>query len=349
MALRGSSRGHRTVRTTLAAAVLLTAGTLAGCGGDGSVTLPTQRPSGLSAGDITPTGDATPGGGVTPTRAETETSPPEGPTQTSDGGLLPTGDPTAEALPTRTTGRPTASVPTTIPTSVLPTTTVTATTTTTATATVTKSVAPTATRTSVVTVTQKPSVTATPSPSTTPSTAVTTPASVPSSSEDGGQSWWIWLLAGLALAAGATALVLMQRRRRAQEEWLRHVEAAQAEIAWASSDLLPGLQADVLPSERAALWRIARPRVEALEVRLDDLGRDPAAGQELAPLVAAVAGALRRVRLAIDQAALPGADRDAARTAIFSAHLDLEEASATLRSALRAATSPQPPTAGQPG
>jgi hypothetical protein len=81
----------------------------------------------------------------------------------------------------------------------------------------------------------------------------------------------VWWLLGLlvALAVG-TVIVLSVRRRRARKAWDAQLAGAVAESTWLAHELLPAALSTENAVTRRDLWLASRPRVDALENRLNE-------------------------------------------------------------------------------
>ena len=129
-------------------------------------------------------------------------------------------------------------------------------------------------------------------------TAAPTTAAAASDSEDS-SGWLPWALAALVIAAVAVALWLRSRSRPRDQR--SAFELALAEARWLQQEALPTLLS-ASSDERRGAWRVTRPRVAALEVRLGELvssGSDSVAAVNAQHLKTAVAG----VRSALDDEA----------------------------------------------
>jgi len=82
----------------------------------------------------------------------------------------------------------------------------------------------------------------------------------------------VWWLIGLlvALAVG-TVIVLSVRRGRARQAWDAQLAGAVGESTWLAHDLLPGALSTEVATIRRDIWLTSRPRVEALESRLNEV------------------------------------------------------------------------------
>ncbi len=130
------------------------------------------------------------------------------------------------------------------------------------------------------------------------SEAAATTAAAASDSEDS-SAWPLWALAALVIAAVAIALWLRSRSRRRDQR--SAFELALAEARWLGQEALPTLLS-ASSDERRGAWRVTRPRVAALEVRLGELaspGSDSVAAVNARHLKTAVTG----VRSALDDEA----------------------------------------------
>ncbi|EWT02018.1 hypothetical protein N865_20565 [Intrasporangium oryzae NRRL B-24470] len=275
---------------------------LAACGGGGSVTLPTARPT------ITSPTVTLPSVTLPTVTAPTATAP------------------TATALPPATTpAETTTSAVTTPPPE---TKTQTQTQTRTQTQTQTQTVTATATATLTQTVTETPSATTTTPESSTTSTTATAVPTEPEASGEGGTTWWPWVLA--ALVAIGLAVWLILRRRAAQqvvEAWERRFARARSEASWVEDSLVTQVLAPPTTAEAAGVWEAAQPRLLAIDESLHTLAAEAPdearrasvtqVGDSLARLVAAVSG---------DLAAGPEATREdfqASRAAVDAARREL--------------------------
>jgi hypothetical protein len=84
---------------------------------------------------------------------------------------------------------------------------------------------------------------------------------------EAGSPWW-WVLAALVVVAAATVLIHRRTRRRA---WTSRLTAAEAEVAWLTHELLPGLADAGSIEASAGAWSISVERVRGLESSLSDL------------------------------------------------------------------------------
>src|SRR4029453_7236965 len=177
--------------------------------------------------------------------------------------------------PSLSTSRSPVETPTPTPTqSRTPTPTRTATQTSTPTASQTSTVTQTATQTSTVTRTATQTSTPTPTPTLTSApTETPTPTSAPTgtAASSTSSSSWVWWLLGLlvALAVG-TVIVLSVRRRRARKAWDAQLAGALAGSTWLAHELLPAALSTENAVTRRDVWLASRPRVDALENRLNE-------------------------------------------------------------------------------
>ncbi|GAA2748054.1 hypothetical protein GCM10009868_40020 [Terrabacter aerolatus] len=196
----------------------------------------------------------------------------------------------------------------------------TVTTTTTATATATA----TSTETATVTQTETQTVTATP----TPESALTSPPAPTSPSDDGGTTWWPWLLLAL-VAIGALAWLLL-RRRRAQAEiqaWDERLAEAEREASWIEDSLTSQVISGSSSAEAQTIWTAAQPRLLEADATFHTLSTT-APDAARAERATDVRGLLRGLVEAVgaDLAAPPGAGPDqfrARRAVVDSARREL--------------------------
>jgi hypothetical protein len=82
----------------------------------------------------------------------------------------------------------------------------------------------------------------------------------------------VWWLIGLlvALAIG-TVIVLSVRRGRARKAWDARLAGTVGESTWLAHELLPGALSTENAVARRETWLASRPRVEALENRLNEV------------------------------------------------------------------------------
>ncbi|HEV8529441.1 MAG TPA: hypothetical protein VGS60_18155 [Actinomycetes bacterium] len=78
-----------------------------------------------------------------------------------------------------------------------------------------------------------------------------------------------WLLGLLVALALGTAIVLFVRRRRARKAWETQLAGAVAESTWLAHELLPAALSTENAVTRRDVWLASRPRVGALENRLN--------------------------------------------------------------------------------
>ncbi|WP_330474705.1 hypothetical protein [Terrabacter sp. C0L_2] len=226
---------------------------------------------------------------------------------------LPTVELPSVALPTRPTATP-------------PPETVTKTETRTETATATATQTQTQTATETQTVTATPSATEAPSPSATPTP--TPEAAPPGQPDDGGTTWWPWLLLAL-VALGALARYLI-RRSRAQAEvrdWDERLAAAELEASWVEDSLAAQVLSGTSTAEAQAIWSAAQPRLLEADATFHNL-TTTAPDAARAERATDVRGLLRGLVEAVgaDLAAPPGAGPDqfrARRAVVDSARREL--------------------------
>lgn len=250
---------------------------------------------------------------------------PVGLTACSGGGSisLPTSRPSIN-LPT--VELPSVTLPT-LPTATPPAATVTQTATQTATgtatATQTATQTQTETQTETQTVTASPSTTAAPSPTPTP----TPEAAPPGPTDDGGTTWWPWLLLALVLI-GALGWFLLRRRRTQAElrAWDERLAAAEQEASWIEDSLAAQVLSGTSTAEAQTIWSAAQPRLLEVDASFNSLttALDAARAERATDL----RGLLRGVVEAIgaDLAAPPGAGPDqfrARRAVVDSARREL--------------------------
>ncbi len=101
---------------------------------------------------------------------------------------------------------------------------------------------------------------------TAPTESPTTDPDADATSEEDSDNWIWWLLAGLLLAAGTVAGLLVARHRR--QDWHARLDHAEAEATWLARELLPQLRDTGSLAGVAGGWQVAEPRVVAAE---DDL------------------------------------------------------------------------------
>lgn len=164
-----------------------------------------------------------------------------------------------------------------------------------------------------------------------PAATASTTATAPSGDE--GSTTWL-LLALLGLIAVVVAVVIWQNRKNQRRDQ-SSFDAALAEARWLEREALPTLLA-APRAERRGAWRVARPRVAALEQQLGQLappGTDSVAAVNAQHLKTAVAG----VRDALDDETLstsPDAEAEAYGAAKQAAR-QLDQVMAELLSADR--------------
>ena len=293
-------------RSALLLALAIAVPGLAACSGDGSITLPTARPS-ISLPSTMPS---------------ISVSVPSVP---------------AITLPTVTRSTEPEATVTETPE---PPRTQTVTQTETATATVTQTAtpvppAPTATETPIETptepptetVTQTETVTETATPTATTSEPVeAAPETTPTAGES--TTWWPWALLAL-LAIGGLVWWLLRRRAAQQvlDEWDAKLEESRREATWVEESLVTQVLSMPTTAEATQVWTAARPRLLAMDEGL--LAIEGSAPDERR-LAAAAALRVRLARLVeavgADTAADPNADPDdfrARRAAIDVARRDL--------------------------
>jgi hypothetical protein len=136
----------------------------------------------------------------------------------------------------------------------------------------------------------------------------------------------VWWLLGLlvALAVG-TVIVLSVRRRRARKAWDAQLAGAVAESTWLAHELLPAALSTENAVTRRDVWLASRPRVDALENRLNEAMASAPADQlgSLARLRDAVTGV--RSTMDADAATAALGDRESVGAA-RQAQRQLEEA-----------------------
>ncbi len=80
-----------------------------------------------------------------------------------------------------------------------------------------------------------------------------------------------WLLGLLVALAVGTVIVLSVRRRRARKAWDAQLAGTVGESTWLAHELLPGALSTEVATIRRDIWLTSRPRVEALENRLNEV------------------------------------------------------------------------------
>lgn len=242
----------RSVRTALVAGcAVLVLGGLSGCG-DGSISLPTARPS-LSVSVPTFPSRTSEPASPTPT-SETPTATPTSetptPTPTSE---TPTPTPSTETptpTPTSPTPTPTTETPTPTPTSETPT--------------------PTPTSESPTPTSASPSSA---SPSVEPTSA--SPSASPEAGTGGETStvWWPWILAAVVVVALILWwFLLMVPRRR----WDAAFAADLSEARWVMDSLVPSVTDRTLPADQVGRqWLDGKRRLDDLQSDLYRLGANP--------------------------------------------------------------------------
>ena len=83
--------------------------------------------------------------------------------------------------------------------------------------------------------------------------------------------WWVWLLALAAMVAAVVSIVALRRSGGQRKDWEAGYAEGIAESRWLADSLLPTLIAVPGAAERVGGWTVARPRVVALEARLEGL------------------------------------------------------------------------------
>ena len=79
----------------------------------------------------------------------------------------------------------------------------------------------------------------------------------------------MWVLALMVAAVVAGALLLIRSRKR--HAWLEQLQAAEAEVAWFSGELIPQLRSSGSVDRVVGGWQVAAPRVAAAEDQLTGL------------------------------------------------------------------------------
>jgi hypothetical protein len=149
--------------------------------------------------------------------------------------------------------------------------------------------------------------------------------------------WWVWLLALAAVAAAVVSIVALRRSGGRRKDWEAGYAEGIAESRWLADSLLPTLIAVPGAAERVGGWTVARPRVVALEARLE--GLHATAEDELARTrVHTLRSGVLAARETLDGLAAP------AMAAATGSPPDLPAAKRRLDDALDAvAPPPQPP------
>jgi hypothetical protein len=114
-----------------------------------------------------------------------------------------------------------------------------------------------------------------------------------------------WLLGILVALAVGTVIVLAVRRRRARQAWEAQLAGTVGESTWLAHELLPVALSTEIVTIRRDTWLASRPRVEALENRLNEVMASAPADQ---------LGNLARLRDAVTDVR-SAMDADAATTA----------------------------------
>ena len=79
----------------------------------------------------------------------------------------------------------------------------------------------------------------------------------------------MWVLAVMLASVVAGAWLLMRSRKR--HAWLEQLQAAEAEVAWFSGELIPQLRSSGSVDRVVGGWQVAAPRVGAAEDQLTGL------------------------------------------------------------------------------
>ncbi len=290
------------VRSVGAVSVIMAVLLLPGCGGSGSGSGAGPRPS-LS---VSPTRSL-----PSPTRSPDRTSEPtEAPTDQTSATGTARPSPTAEP----TTPKPSQS-PTQAPTTTQP--------------------SPTPTQSS-----SQPAPVGTtsvaPTPDATPTGSAAGSASSAASddtADDGVPGWVWWLVAALVVIGAVVAGILIARARR-RSAWQARLAAAETEMAWLARELLPQLRDTGSLEGVAGGWRVALPRVTALDDELTVL-ESSAGNTDDAGAAASDRDVVRTTRATVDSLTAGGPHDTWA--------LDLDDAIARIESTL-APTPPPPPS-----
>ena len=283
--------------STLGSLVVLAV--VAGCSGNGSVTLPTTLPS-VSRSAL-------------PSASEPAASEPAASEPASEPAV------TLPELPTRTVPTETQTV----------TQTETRTQTQTQTQTQTRTETETQTATVTRTETQTATVTETPSESESPTpTPTSTEVAAAAPTAEQGTTWWPWLLLVLVLL-GALAWFLIRRRQTQAElqAWDDRLLAAEREASWVEDSLTTQVLERPSAAEALPIWTAAQPRLLEIDEAFHALATEAPDGAR-AGRVTDIRGLLRGLVEAVgaDLATAPTADPDqfrARRAVIDSARREL--------------------------
>ena len=148
-------------------------------------------------------------------------------------------------------------------------------------------------------------------------------------SDDGGTPAWVWWVLAATLVVIAAAVTWLVRSRHRRAAWTRDLSAATEEVVWFARVLLPQLGQAPTAAQLGGGWRIAVPRVVALEDRLTQLASTAPMDDE-ATRARTLRDAVRSARGRID-AALSMPDRLAADSALAATSAQLEAAMAHTR------------------
>jgi len=174
-----------------------------------------------------------------------------------------------------------------------------------------------------------------PTPAATPTGSAAGSASSAAADEtagdDGVPAWVWWLVAALVLIGAVVAALLFARARR-RRAWRARLAAGQTEMAWLARELLPQLRDTGSLEGVAGGWRVALPRVTALEDELTVLESSATHPDDAAEATAA-RDVVRTTRATVDSLTAGGSQDTWA--------LDLDEAIARIEEAL----APTPPPA----